>query len=224
MKGTSHMQVKSLRFTPLLSMLIFPVMGMLYALLNKPHTHIHSLVTLLDLHTPFISAFIVPYSLWIFYIYACLIYFFIKDPQLYWETLITYTLCVLSCYAIYSIFQTTVPRPIITGNDIFSRLMRFSYNKDNPFNCFPSIHSFTSYLVMRSLYKSSFKNRLNRTLIYGTSTLIIVSTLFVKQHVILDVIGAIVIVELVYWFVLRTSLVNRPIYNKLHARLERKIV
>ncbi|MBC8081497.1 MAG: phosphatase PAP2 family protein [Gorillibacterium sp.] len=216
------MLAKATRFKPLLGMLIFPVMGMIYAFLNKPPINVHTLITPFDIQTPFISVFILPYSVWIFYIYACLVYFLLKDPKVYWEALVTYTLCALACYAIYTVFQTTVPRPVITGDGILSKIMRWTYNKDQPFNCFPSIHCFSSYMVMKNLYKSSFKNLTNRILIYGMSSLIIASTLFVKQHVILDILSAIVLVEIVYWIVLRTSLINRPLYNRIHAQLQRK--
>ncbi|WEK54791.1 MAG: phosphatase PAP2 family protein [Candidatus Cohnella colombiensis] len=187
------------KYTPLLSMLVFPFLGAMYAWTNglSANEEVYHLATWVDDLIPVIHYFALPYSVWIFYIYVCLVYFFIKDPNTYYRGLLTYTVCALLCYLIYSVFQTTVPRPLVTGQDPFSELLRFIYNRDLPFNCFPSIHCFSSYMVMRMVWTSSFRNRWNVTLITTMSSLIIMSTLFVKQHVILDVISAILLVEIV---------------------------
>jgi membrane-associated phospholipid phosphatase len=179
-------------------MLIFPVMGWLYALTNNSQTQVYSLMTDLDRAFPFVKVFVVPYSVWIFYLYACLLYFFIKNPALYIRTLITYVVCALFCYGVYMVFQTTVPRPAIEGSDPVTRLLAFVYNRDQPYNCFPSIHCFSSYLVMKALYTSQFRNWINQSLIYGMSSLIIVSTFFIKQHTFLDAIAGIILADFVF--------------------------
>ncbi|WP_237691087.1 phosphatase PAP2 family protein [Paenibacillus caui] len=181
-------------------MLIFPVLGSIYALVNHPTKRVYSLVTEVDRAIPFIKFFALPYGVWIFYIYACLVYFFFRDRTSYYRSLLLYTVCALTCYAIYTVFQTTVPRPEVTGNDVFSQLVRFIYHRDQPYNCFPSIHVFSSYMVMRMILTSPARNRWNASLISTMSLLIIVSTLFMKQHVILDAISGIAIVEF-YWVV-----------------------
>ncbi|MBO9597708.1 MAG: phosphatase PAP2 family protein [Cohnella sp.] len=187
------------RYVPLLSMLVFPFLGMMYAMTNSPvpNQEVSQLITSVDTAIPFVKYFALPYSVWIFYIYVCLVYFFFKEPNAYYRGLLTYIVCALICYMIYSVFQTTVPRPVVTGNDPFSDLVRFIYNRDQPFNCFPSIHCFSSYMVMRILWTSSFRNKWNMILITGMSSIIIMSTLFVKQHVIMDALAGILLVELV---------------------------
>jgi len=186
------------KYAPLLLMLMFPVLGWMYALTNNiDNQEVYSLATTADEAIPFLKWFALPYSVWIFYIYVCLFYFFKKDVNVYYRNLMTYAISALLCYLIYSVFQTTVARPPVIGDDPFSMLMRYIYNRDQPFNCFPSIHCFSSYMVMRAVWTSSFRNKWNLTLITGMSTLIILSTLFVKQHVIMDVLGAIFLVEVV---------------------------
>ncbi|QHW33755.1 phosphatase PAP2 family protein [Paenibacillus rhizovicinus] len=195
------------RYYPLIGMLIFPVMGWIYAYTNNPNHHpsqqIYSLMTAMDRAIPLVKIFVLPYSVWIFYIYVCLIYFFMKDPAVYRRALITYVTCALICYGIYLVFQTTVPRPDLTGNDPITRLLMFVYHRDEPFNCFPSIHCFSSYMVMKALYESKFRTRLNQTLIYGMSTLIIVSTFLIKQHTLLDAACGILLADIVYRVLLR---------------------
>lgn len=186
------------KHAPLGLMLVFPILGLIYAAVNKPHEVVYSLVTPLDSAMPFIKVFAIPYSVWIFYIYACLIYFYIKDRNVYYLSLGTYIVSALISYTIYSVFQTTVPRPVVPEDDLLSSLVNFIYRRDQPYNCFPSIHVFSSYLMIKSLKKSGFGNWKNRTVIYTSSTLIIMSTMFVKQHVILDIVGGIVLAEVVF--------------------------
>jgi membrane-associated phospholipid phosphatase len=202
------------RIVPILTMLIFPFLGMLYHWVNQPKETVYSLMTNVDNAIPFVRFFVLPYSIWIFYIYICLIYFFIKEIKVYYRTLLIYTLCALLCYFIYSVFQTTVPRPYLAGDDVFTRLMLYVYNRDLPYNCFPSIHCFSCYLVMKAIYQSSFKNRISQTLIYSMSTLIILSTLFVKQHAIIDALAGFLLVELVYLVITRIEIQLNPSLNK----------
>lgn len=185
------------RFAPLLAMLVFPVLGMMYAAVNRVDGRVWNLVTPLDRAVPFIKWFALPYSVWIVFIYVCLLYFFVKDVRTFYRGVITYTLCALLCYLVYSVFQTTVPRPQLSGSDPFTRLVAYIYNRDQPFNCFPSIHCFSSYMVFRILASSTFKTRRSLTLVGIGSGLIILSTQFIKQHVVLDLIAAITLVELV---------------------------
>jgi len=207
------------RYYPLLGMLMFPVMGLIYPLVNGPRAAIHTLVTPLDNWIPFVKVFALPYSIWILYIYSCVLYFLKKDRKVYYESLVTYAICAMVCYTVYLVFQTTVPRPVLVGDDPLTRLVRYLYHRDQPFNAFPSIHSFSSYMVMRALYKSNFKNRLNQVLIYGMSTTIILSTFFVKQHVVLDALSAILLVEIVHRLVVWRSNAGWPIARKLAAQV-----
>ena len=207
------------RLAPLLGMLMFPVMGMFYALVNGARGTVHTLVTPLDTWIPFVKFFALPYSVWIFYIYLCLLYFLKKDRKVYYECLVTYAVCAMTCYGVYLVFQTTVPRPVLTGDDPFTNLVRYLYRRDQPFNAFPSIHCFSSYMVIRALAKSGFKNKLNRVLIYGMSTTIILSTFFVKQHVVLDALSAFLLVEIVHRLVVSRSNAGWPLARKLVSQM-----
>jgi hypothetical protein len=202
------------RLLPLCTMLVFPFLGMMYQWVNVPTNNVYSFMTDLDRAIPIVRFFVLPYSIWILYIYVCLIYFFIKDPKTYYRSLLMYIVCSLICFSIYSVFQTTVPRPILTEDDVFTRLLAFVYDRDLPFNCFPSIHCFSCYMVMKSLYHSEFRNRLNQKLIYGMSTLIICSTFLVKQHAIIDALAGFFIVEIVYLAIISFEIGFKTSWNK----------
>lgn len=192
-------------YTPLCTLLSLPLLSLMYALLNKPRGDVTNLVTGVDRMTPFLPIFVVPYLLWVVYIYTCFVYFFHKDRKTYHITLLTYIVCALICYGFYIVFQTTVPRPVISGSGLLNDLVRFVYRRDEPYNCFPSIHCFSSYLVMKSFWKSSFRTRPKVIFATAASCSIILSTLFIKQHVVVDVLAAVLLVEIVYWAVSRLT-------------------
>lgn len=183
---------------PFSFMLIIPVLNIFYILLNHSRHEVSSLVTKFDQSIPLVEFFVLPYLIWYPFILLTMLYLCIKEREIYFKTLIAYAVGLIICYMTYLVFQTTVPRPELTGNDIFTRMLAMVYKADQPYNCFPSIHVLSCYLMMKAIYKSSIKNRVNQAVVYSNSIMIILSTLFVKQHVILDVASGILVGELVY--------------------------
>lgn len=182
---------------PLCSIAYTGVFIIFYKLLNNGTGDINSLVTTVDDIIPFLKIFIIPYITWYGYIAIGLIYLCMKNRKNYYTSLISLNICVLVCYLIYMIFQTTVPRPIITDSDIFSKLVSIIYKNDNPFNCFPSMHVTTTYIIMKGI-NSSENNIITRLINNIIGILIIISTLFVKQHVVLDLVFALLLSEVIF--------------------------
>ncbi|MFD1175142.1 phosphatase PAP2 family protein [Paenibacillus puldeungensis] len=199
------MSSKLKAYTPLLWVLVIPVLNLLYAPLNHGKGTVSSLMTDLDKQIPFIPAFIVPYLLWYPFIIIMLIIFCANNKRVYYRTLLTQCLGLISCYLIYVLFQTTVPRPSIPDYGVLYKLVGFVYNTDEPFNCFPSIHVLTSYLMIKGVSLCPHFSKLVRLVVFACSWSIICSTFFVKQHVLLDAAGAIALVEMLWFAVGRLS-------------------
>jgi membrane-associated phospholipid phosphatase len=72
------------------------------------------------------------------------------------------------------------------------------YGIDHPYNSFPSIHVMSSYLLKRTLRNSTWKNKWHKWIVGCFSTSIILATLFIKQHVIMDVAAGIILVECLF--------------------------
>ncbi|MGG1575727.1 phosphatase PAP2 family protein [Fictibacillus sp. NRS-1165] len=181
---------------PLLSLGLLPISSLMYDWVNHPGSEVHILSTAVDRHVPFSAVFIIPYLLWTLYIYGTLIYFYFKDKKTYFKTLFVYIAGLLICYTVYNVFQTTVPRPFVSGSSFLGSLVNWVYAMDAPYNCFPSIHCFSSYLLSRVIRRAPFSTIWNRSVITCLSVIIIVSTLMVKQHVVLDVLAAILLAEI----------------------------
>jgi membrane-associated phospholipid phosphatase len=103
---------------------------------------------------------------------------------------VTIILVHLISYLFFIFYQTEALRPQIIGAGLFNDLVRFIYAHDAPYNCFPSLH--TSLSTVMALYFVFIKSKWKLFFVI-ISLLIILSTLFVKQHYILDVIAGLIL-------------------------------
>jgi membrane-associated phospholipid phosphatase len=182
----------------LLLLLVFPLLGAVYQMLNNRPNQAVVLSTTLDQGIPFLPVFIIPYILWYGYIFCYLIYFWFKDSKVYVKTISLIVTGELICFLIYYFFQTHVPRPALEGDGFITMMVQWIYNKDQPYNCFPSIHVLTTFVVMLASLHINNKHILNTVCIHIVGSLIIISTLFVKQHVIFDMMASMFLVTFLY--------------------------
>ena len=194
---TDYLKIYLKNLLPLLLICSVPLSNLLYWALNNTERGIYDLTTDLDRALPLIKIFIIPYmSLW-FFLAFCYVYLCFKNRKVYYKIMLTLVLCYVVAFTTYYFFQTTVPRPVVTGNDLFSKLIIFTYNSDEPFNCFPSIHVITAYLAVKGINATTALNRI-KIPVNIIGFLIIISTEFVKQHVIMDIFFAILICDMFF--------------------------
>ncbi len=204
---------KKLKFV--LLMAVMPLLGVIYGVLNTNPRNAVEISTPLDDQIPFLSIFIIPYVIWYFYVFGYLLYFCFKDTKVYIKTLITITIGELICFVIYFFFQTTVPRPILYGNDILTQMVQFIYNNDQPYNGFPSIHVLTTYVIMLASLNIKNKHFLNTLFIQIMGSLIILSTVFIKQHVVYDIVGSMFLVSFIYGIAFQVNHVRKSKKQKI---------
>lgn len=181
---------------PISFMISIPILNIIYGILNNASRGAYSLVCTLDEITPFLKIFIMPYIVWYPYIFLIMVYICFKNKKVYYKILFCLDVGFIVSYVMFYFFQTTVPRPEILQNDILSKLVQLIYASDKPFNCFPSLHVLTTYFVMKGLSMVDIDVKFKR---YANivGVLIILSTIFIKQHVIMDVIFAILLGEII---------------------------
>ncbi|MFI8686015.1 phosphatase PAP2 family protein [Rossellomorea sp. NPDC077527] len=182
----------------LLFLLVMPALGYLYTLLNTDAREAVILSTTLDEWIPFVPAFIVPYILWYAFILGYLFYFWFKDVQTFLKTLGIIVIGELICFVIYFYFQTTVPRPELTGDGLFVDLVRMIYSHDQPYNAFPSIHVLTTFAIILGNFNIRDKHLFHSVFVPIMGSLIILSTLFVKQHFVLDMVSSVFLTVFIY--------------------------
>jgi len=183
-----------------------PILDVTYFVLNNTDRGIHNVNTILDYSLPFLKIFVIPYVIWYPFILLAFVYLCFKNTKIYFRTLISLDISLILCYIIFYFFQTTMPRPDLVGSDFLTSIIRAIYSFDQPYNCFPSIHVLACYIIMRGIDKC--QPGINKLKISAgvISTLIVLSTLFIKQHAIMDVLSAVLIGEVVFSIVKNLNL------------------
>lgn len=182
---------------PLSLIVIIVLINTVYGYLNNPYRGVHSLVTDLDRSIPFLSGFVIPYVFWYPFMIFIFIYLCFHHKEAYYRIMSSLGLGMLISYVIYFFFQTTVPRPVLNGHGLLLNIVRLVYNTDNPYNCFPSIHVLSCYVIIKGINDSNAGKRF-KFITCITAVLIILSTQFIKQHVILDLTFSILLGESIY--------------------------
>ena len=144
----------------------------------------------LDAYIPFCAAFILPYLAWFPMVAGMFWYFYKKDPESYLYLCRGMLLGLTICLAIYAVFPNgqLLRRPIV-GDDLFSEMVRLLRKTDTPTNVCPSIHVFVTVTVALEAARSQAMARqpLLRGALMALCVLICMSTVFLKQHSIVDV-------------------------------------
>ena len=157
---------------------------------------IHSPRTFIDDYIPLVPLFVVPYLSYDPFLYLSL-YLFAKQKKsrIFYTSLIgvwiTFTITFLTFY----FYQTSVLRPEILTDDIFSQVLQWVYRIDNHYAALPSLHVGLAVLSMWGWFysKASYK-----WLMIFWGLLICISTVFVKQHYFIDVVSGALLATLSY--------------------------
>lgn len=179
--------------------LVFGINAVIYFLIKFFISEFHLIGSTLDDKIPFIPIFIIPYSIW--YPFIIISYFFVfKNSENKFKRLISVTIfALLIAYACFIIYPTMVNRPIVDSyNSLSLLILHITYKLDVPVNCFPSCHCLLSFITMFFVSFDKDMNKYFRVIVGVVSILIVLSTLFVKQHVIIDVLGALVISTILF--------------------------
>lgn len=153
----------------------------------------HVIDTVFDSYIPFCEYFIVPYLLWFPYMIMTIWYFIFKNNnkkeyyQLIFNLMMGMTIFLIVSYVYPNVLHLR-PHEFPRDN-IFTDLVKFIYRTDTPTNVLPSIHVFNSLAIHMSLSNcQSLKDRKGVRIGSLTLTiLIIMSTMFLKQHSVIDV-------------------------------------
>lgn len=193
--------------------LYFPWFGYLEKTVT---THFHVIHVALDDYIPFCEYFIIPYLAWFGYVAFGVCYFFFKNKEEYYRLCTT----LFTGMTIFLIVSTLYPnghylRPTyFDHNNICIQLVKWLYSTDTPTNLFPSIHVYNSICVNAAIWHSEdFKK--HQAVRYGSAVLmvlIILSTMFLKQHSVFDVVTGTVLAVFLY------SVVYNPNASLVPAR------
>jgi membrane-associated phospholipid phosphatase len=115
---------------------------------------------------------------------------------------------------------TTLNQPSLAGCGAEAFVLRIIYHADKPVNLFPSLHCLVSWLCFRALLNCRRVPKWYKIFSFFFCFLVFFSTLYTKQHVVLDVFGGWILAELCYDIAPHTPLPRW--LQKLNLRLHRE--
>lgn len=210
------------RYSHALPLMIYGIIYMSwFAHLEETVTKNYKVIHMtIDNYIPFVELFVIPYYLWFAYVAFAIVFLFFYNKDDYYRTCIF----LFTGMTIFLIISTLWPngqhlRPAVMPRDnIFTRMISALYRTDTPTNIWPSIHVYNSIGAHLSIAKSNYFK--DKPLIRGASFVlalsIILSTMFIKQHSVFDVLTAGGLATIMYVVVYRYDLL---IYlrHKLHS-------
>jgi membrane-associated phospholipid phosphatase len=161
----------------------------IYDLLNHGPA-VMNLRTPLDAALPVVRPFVIPYVSLNPVVYFTLIVFLLFRTKVFHSASLAMITAFLVSYLFYFFLQTEVIRPVLTGTDLFTRMIQGVYATDNPFNDFPSLH--TSISTLLAIHWFRLDRRLGYVAAFWTA-LIVASTILIKQHYVADLIAGLLL-------------------------------
>jgi membrane-associated phospholipid phosphatase len=185
-----------------LPMVILVGMVPFYIFIAGPHPNRtqHVPAIALDAAIPLVPAWSLVYGA----LYAFLIalpVFVVREEEHLRRTVRAYLAIWITAYACFLAYPTIAPRPDVIPQHGFGAWgLGLLYGMDPPYNCFPSLHvahSFVSALTCLRVHR-----RVGLVAIVSAA-LVSLSTLFTKQHYVLDVIAGVLMALVAYVIFIR---------------------
>lgn len=179
-----------------------------YANLNILHCSLDDLI-------PFCEWFVIPYLLWFLYIPAIFLFLFYHSKKEFYR-LCAYEFAGMTiCLIIYTIFPNGLQLRIddITRQNILVDIVQFLWKSDTATNVCPSIHVFATIsahiCLVSSPHMKTLKTRERLKTFSGILTILIcLSTMFLKQHSVIDVICGVLLSTVLYFIVFKVWFKN----------------
>lgn len=190
------------KYRHFLLLLLFIPNQMFFAYAEKTVKPVYFMFSVIDTHISFVKQFIIPYLFWYVYMIGTFIYLGFVSRRDFCR-LFAFIMggMTISCI-IYILFPNGQNlRPVIANaSDVYLKLIKDIYTVDTPTNVAPSMHVLNSIAVHAAVvnYKPLGKKWWVNISSFICMVLISASTVFVKQHSILDVMWACVLSFVLY--------------------------
>lgn len=184
-------------------MLVYwPVYGVVFFVLERVlKLEYHSVHCPLDDLIPFCEYFLIPYYFWFVFLIGMFAYTLLEDTECFRKymrfIMITYTAaCII--YLIYPTCQDLRPS-LSPGGSVWTEIVRFLYAFDTNTNVCPSLHVVGSCAVLfASRHTPRFRRKGWQVFFWVGTVLICASTVFLKQHSVIDILTAVPLCVLAY--------------------------
>ena len=181
----------------------------------------HNIESSLDLRLPFVPQFLIIYfGCYVFWAVNYILAARQEREQVYrFFTADIISRCV--CLMIFLAYPTTNTRPVIEGSGFWDLLTGWLYSIDAADNLFPSIHCLVSWFCFLAVKGQKKIPIWYKAVSFILAVLVFLSTLFTKQHVIVDVAGGIFLAQGCFWIGKHTEIWH--IYEHIGNKIEKAI-
>ena len=182
----------------------WPLFGLIFLLLERfrPGQVYYAVHCRLDDLIPFCQWALIPYLLWFVFLIGALAYTFFCDVpafrRMMYFVIVTYTIALLT-YILFPTCQHLRPSSFEQDN-ILTRIIAWFYRFDTNTDVCPSLHVIGSMAAMFALWDCKrFQGRGWKAAFALMALSISLSTVFMKQHSVVDICAA-AVVSAVGWF------------------------
>ena len=170
----------------------------------------YNVISKIDLYYPTINMFFVPYFVFYIHIYIAPYFIGYKKKDLLHKYTTTLVMSSAIAFIIFLFFPTYVDKSIFKNRlFILSFFDRFG-------NACPSFHVLVTWCIWIHFRQLVISNKL-KIAVHILTYLIVFSTVLIKQHGLIDIPAAIVIVEAVYFFVKKYNL-DSKLFNFVETK------
>ncbi len=186
-------------------LIFWPLYGLLFFSLEQiQNVNFTNLYVPFDDIIPFCEYFLIPYFFWYIFIVWMIVYSFFFDVEIfkkYHQFLII--VCGVTClvYLVWPNMQSLRPTEF-TRDNIFIDIIKEMYEFDTNTNVCPSLHVVMSFAVFFAAWYSKRYRTVGWRIAFGIMTVIIsISTVFLKQHSVIDVYAGVALSIVAYFIV-----------------------
>lgn len=196
----------------MISFTYWPIYLLVFSKINTLVIPKYTISCWLDQYIPFNEYYLIPYASWALLIFGTLIYFVRHSKEDYLHLcFMMYTSMIISII-LYIVFPSQINiRVDIQPNNFFSYWVKYMQSVDNPTNVCPSIHVCTTIIMnMVVLQYDKFKHPgIVKSVNIIQTLLIVISTMALKQHSIIDVIAGILLAIAMHELTYKTKIHER---------------
>lgn len=185
-------------------LLYWPIFGLLFLFLERlqPQRNYYPVYCGLDDIIPFCEWALIPYLFWFVFLIGTLVYtFFVDVPafrRMMYFVIVTYTITVL-IYLFFPNCQNLRPEAFVRNN-LLTRFIELFYSFDTNTNVCPSLHVIGSVAAMFGLWDCKALQSVGwKIAATSIAVCISLSTVFMKQHSIMDVLAALPVCFFGWW-------------------------
>ena len=195
------MKALFLKYRHFLLFSLFGVLSLLYFVLQLQDAVPYVVGVPLDDAIPFLPGFILPYIFWYAYVPLLMLWVGLRDKSAFLRLCTVFFLGAFLCILLFYFFPTTITfRPHAEGDGVMLWLCRLIFANDKTLNVCPSLHCYEAIMVHLAAFhcKPLRRHRAVRVLSLLVAVLICLSTVFVKQHSVVDVVCGVALAVVLY--------------------------